>query len=193
MEIFANFKLINWHWTKIKQKSLEKSLKHIDFYLLSVESLNNKSELLLLTTINGIIDLLNNYNQTFVSIQQTLQATFDMLILDENIKILIGNKLISQIKENIQSINYDYNSEKLKIEIYRFLQILISIFERLINVEMLEKEITFVTKKNKITKKQEIIEFYLKNKNINQPQIAKRLNTSLSYVKKVLSNYRKEI
>ena len=190
MEIFANFKLIKWHWTKTKQKKLEKSLKYIDEYLLSIEELNNKSELLLLTTINSIIDLLDTYNHTSSNTRQILQSTFDMLVLDENIKILIGTKLISQMHENIQAIDSDYNNEQLKIEIYRFLQFLTSIFERLINVEILEKNITFSTKKTKITKKQEIIEFYLKNKNINQSQIAKRLNTSLSYVKKVLSKFK---
>ena len=190
MEIFANFKLIKWHWTKTKQKKLEKSLKYIDEYLLSIEELNNKSELLLLTTINSIIDLLDTYNHTSSNTRQILQSTFDMLVLDENIKILIGTKLISQMHENIQAIDSDYNNEQLKIEIYRFLQFLTSIFERLINVEILEKNITFSTKKKKITKKQEIIEFYLKNKNINQSQIAKRLNTSLSYVKKVLSKFK---
>ena len=189
MEIFANFKLIKWHWTKTKQKKLEKSLKYIDEYLLSIEELNNKSELLLLTTINSIIDLLDTYNHTSSNARQILQSTFDMLVLDENIKILIGTKLISQMHENIQAIDSDYNDEQIKIEIYRFLQFLTSIFERLINVEILEKNITFSTKKKKITKKQEIIEFFLKNKNINQPQIAKRLNTSLSYVKKVLSKF----
>lgn len=189
MEIFANFKLIKWHWTKTKQKKLEKSLKYIDEYLLSIEELNNKSELLLLTTINSIIDLLDTYNHTSSNTRQILQSTFDMLVLDENIKILIGTKLISQMHENIQAIDSDYNDEQIKIEIYRFLQFLTSIFERLINVEILEKNITFSTKKKKITKKQEIIEFFLKNKNINQPQIAKRLNTSLSYVKKVLSKF----
>ena len=168
MEIFANFKLIKWHWTKTKQKKLQK----------------------LLTTINSIIDLLDTYNHTSSNTRQILQSTFDMLVLDENIKILIGTKLISQMHENIQAIDSDYNNEQLKIEIYRFLQFLTSIFERLINVEILEKNITFSTKKTKITKKQEIIEFYLKNKNINQSQIAKRLNTSLSYVKKVLSKFK---
>jgi len=95
MEIFANFKLIKWHWTKTKQKKLEKSLKYIDEYLLSIEELNNKSELLLLTTINNIIDLLDTYNHTSSNTRQVLQSTFDMLVLDEN-----GNEInISNVRE----------------------------------------------------------------------------------------------
>ena len=134
MEIFANFKLIKWHWTKTKQKKLEKSLKYIDEYLLSIEELNNKSELLLLTTINSIIDLLDTYNHTSSNTRQILQSTFDMLVLDENIKILIGTKLISQMHENIQAIDSDYNNEQLKIEIYRFLQFLTSIYTLLCGI-----------------------------------------------------------
>lgn len=190
MEIFANFKLIKWHWTKTKQKKLEKSLKYIDEYLLSIEELNNKSELLLLTTINNIIDLLDTYNHTSSNTKQILQSTFDMLVLDENIKILMGMKLISQMYENIQAIDSDYNNEQLKVEIYRFLQFLTSIFERLVNVEILEKNINFTTKKKKKTKKQEIIELFLKNNDIKQQQIAERLGSSLSYVKKVLSKFK---
>ena len=190
MEIFANFKLIKWHWTKTKQKKLEKSLKHIDEYLLSIEELNNKSELLLLTTINSIINLLETYNHTYSNTRQILQSTFDMLVLDENIKILIGMKLISQMYENIQAIDSDYNNEQLKIEIYKFLQFLASIFERLVNVEILEKNINFTTKKKKKTKKQEIIELFLKNDGIKHQQIAERLGSSLSYVKKVLSKFK---
>ena len=190
MEIFANFKLIKWHWTKTKQKKLEKSLKYIDEYLLSIEELNNKSELLLLTTINNIIDLLATYNHTSSNTRQILQSTFDMLVLDENIKILMGMKLISQMYESIQAIDSDYNNEQLKVEIYRFLQFLTSIFERLVNVEILEKNINFTTKKKKKTKKQEIIELFLKNNDIKQQQIAERLGSSLSYVKKVLSKFK---
>ena len=73
---------------------------------------------------------------------------------------------------------------------YKIEEILTSIFERLVNVEILEKNINFTTKKKKKTKKQEIIELFLKNNDIKQQQIAERLGSSLSYVKKVLSKFK---
>lgn len=41
MEIFTNFKQIEWHWNKTKQKKLETSLKLLNKYLISIDAQEN--------------------------------------------------------------------------------------------------------------------------------------------------------
>lgn len=92
MENFTNFKQIEWHWNKTKQKKLETSLKLLDKYLISIDTQENKTELLLHTATNNIIELLNDNNLTFGVCKQRLQVVYDTLILDTNISTLVSEK-----------------------------------------------------------------------------------------------------
>lgn len=189
MEIFTNFKQIEWHWNKTKQKKLETSLKLLDKYLISIDAQENKTELLLHTATNNIIELLNDNNLTFGVCKLRLQVVYDTLILDTNISTLVSEKVKSQFCENIQAIDSDYDRVTLQIEIYRFLIFIVSIFERVANISVFENHINFSVRKSKITKQQKIIQYYINNKSITQKQISEILGTSLAYVKKVINSY----
>ncbi|MDO5307119.1 MAG: hypothetical protein Q4E83_05110 [bacterium] len=189
MEIFTNFKQIEWHWNKTKQKKLETSLKHLDKYLISIDAQENKTELLLHTATNNIIELLNDNNLTFGVCKQRLQVVYDTMILDTNISTLVSEKVKSQFCENIQAIDSNYDRVALQIEIYRFLIFIVGIFERIANISVFENHINFSVRKSKITKQQKIIQYYINNKSITQKQISEILGTSLAYVKKVINSY----
>ena len=191
MEILTNFEQINWHWTKIKQNKLEKSLKLINDYLMKNVENGNSAELLLLTAINNFIKMLNICEISFLDTKKQLQTFFDILITDTIIAPLITENTRNKLIMNIQEINNEYNANQLKIEIYKFILFLVSIFERIINKRILENSIEYSSRKNKETKKQKIINLYMKNPNIKQKQAAERIGSSLSYVKKVMKEYRK--
>lgn len=191
MEILTNFEQINWHWTKIKQNKLEKSLKLINDYLMKNAENGNSAELLLLTAINNFINMLNAYEIRLADTKKQLQTFLDTLITDTIIAPLITENAKHKLIINIQEINNEYSTDQLKIEIYKFILFLVNIFERIVNKRILENSIEYSSRKNKETKKQKIINLYIKNPSIKQKQVAERIGSSLSYVKKVMKEYRK--